>query len=114
MFRAEIRWAANGPILKMEGRLVGAWAEQASSLITTELIPKGLIVDLTDISYVDAVGEQLLICLSSIGAKFAAMNVYAAGLCERLGLPLLGGVSARHVQNSVNRDDQASPITPGD
>ena len=29
MFRAEILWLANGPILKMDGKLVGDWAEQA-------------------------------------------------------------------------------------
>jgi hypothetical protein len=34
MFRAEILWLANGPILKMEGRLVGDWAEQARCLVT--------------------------------------------------------------------------------
>ena len=45
MFRAEILWLANGPTLKMEGRLVGEWAEQARSLVTTDVVPKGLIVD---------------------------------------------------------------------
>lgn len=99
MFRAEIQWAANGPTLKMEGRLVGAWAEQARSLVTKDVVPKGLIVDLTDVSYVDAVGEKLLNWLSSIGAKFVAANIYASGVCERLHLPFLGGLPARRKQN---------------
>ena len=29
MFRAQILWLANGPTLKMEGRLVAEWALQA-------------------------------------------------------------------------------------
>ena len=33
MFRAEILWLANGPILKMDGKLVGDWAEQAGNLL---------------------------------------------------------------------------------
>jgi hypothetical protein len=45
MFRAEILWLANGPTLKMEGKLVGEWAEQARCLVTADVVPKGLVVD---------------------------------------------------------------------
>ena len=31
MFRAEIQWLASGPTLKLEGKLVADWAEQARS-----------------------------------------------------------------------------------
>jgi hypothetical protein len=44
MFRAEILWMANGPTLKMEGRLVGEWAEQARCLVTKDVVPKGLMM----------------------------------------------------------------------
>jgi len=84
MFRAEILWLANGPTLKMEGRLVGEWAEQARCLVTTD-VPKGLIVDLTDVSSVDSAGERLLSWLGSVGAVFADSGVYATAVCERLG-----------------------------
>lgn len=114
MFRAEIYWAADGPSLKMEGRLIGAWAEQARSLVTKAVIPKGLIVDLSDVSYVDQVGEELLNWLGSIGAKFVATNVYAAGVCERLHLPILERLSPQHKQPSAGRNHQASPGMPCD
>ena len=94
MFRAEILWLANGPTLKMEGRLVGEWAGLAMCLITTDVVPKGLIVDLTDVSYVDSVGERLLSWLGSVGAVFAASNVYEIGVCERLGLSPYRGYTA--------------------
>jgi hypothetical protein len=86
MFRAEILWLANGPTLKMEGKLVGEWAEQARCLVTADVVPKGLIVDLTEISYIDSVGERLLSWLGSVGAVFAASGVYMTATCERLGL----------------------------
>jgi anti-anti-sigma regulatory factor len=89
MFRAEIRWLATRPVLKMEGRLVAAWAEQARLLVTKEVVPKSLVVDLTELSYIDCAGEQLLKWLASLGAEFLAGNVYALSVCESLNLPLL-------------------------
>lgn len=95
MFRAEILWLANGPTLKMEGRLVGEWAEQARRLVTTDIVPKGLVVDLTEVSYVDPAGERLLTWLGSVGAVFAASGVYVTAVCERLGLSPKHRMSAR-------------------
>jgi hypothetical protein len=86
MFRAEILWLANGPTLKMEGKLVGEWAEQARCLVTADVTPKGLVVDLTEASYIDSAGERLLSWLGSVGALFAASGVYTTAVCERLGL----------------------------
>jgi len=51
MFRAEILWLANGPTLKMDGKLVGA--------------------------------------------VFAARGVYAIGVCEALGLPVMPSIPTR-------------------
>ena len=95
MFRAEIQWLADGPTLKMAGKLVGEWAEEARSLVTTDVVPKGLIVDLTDVSYIDSAGQRLLIWLGSVGAMFVATNVYAAAICERLGLVAVERMPAR-------------------
>jgi len=77
MFRAEIQWLASGPTLKLEGKLVTDWAEQARCLVTKDVLPKGLIVDLTEVSYIDSVGEQLLKWLACVGAVF----VDGSGLC---------------------------------
>jgi hypothetical protein len=86
MFRTEMLWLANGPTLKMEGKLVGEWAEQARCLVTADVVPKRLIVDLTEVSYIDSAGERLLSWLGSVGAVFAARGVYTTAVCERLGL----------------------------
>ena len=87
MFRAQINQMADGPILKMEGCLVAEWAKEAKSLMTNGLVPKDLIVDISDVSHIDSVGEQVLAWLASIGASFMAGGVYAASVCERLQLP---------------------------
>ena len=88
MFRAQIIQLENGPTLKMEGNLVGQWAEEARSLLTSGPVPKGLIIDLTDVSYVDSVGEKVLSWFASVGASFMAKAVYSASLCEQLELPV--------------------------
>jgi hypothetical protein len=88
MFRAQITELASGPTLKMEGSLVGPWAEEAKALVTNGPVPKGLVVDLTEVCYVDLVGESVLTWFASIGASFLAAAVYAASVCERLELPL--------------------------
>jgi hypothetical protein len=54
-----------------------------------------LIVDLTEVSYIDSVGEQLLKWLASVGALFVAGNVYAIAVCDRLGLSPVQRISER-------------------
>ena len=95
MFRAEIQWLASGPTLKLEGKLVADWAEQARGLVTKDVLPKGLIVDLTEVSYIDSVGEQLLKWLASVGALFVAGNVYAFAVCDRLRLSPMQRITER-------------------
>ena len=87
MFRAEIQWLECGPTLKLEGKLVADWADQARCLVTKDVLPKDLIGDITEVSYVDSGGEQLLKWLASVGAVFIARSVYAFAVCDRLRLP---------------------------
>jgi anti-anti-sigma regulatory factor len=108
MFRAEIRWLENGPTLKMEGKLAGDWAEQARGLVTKDLVPKGLVVDLTEVSYVDSAGEQLLQWLASVGAVFVALSVYAIAICERLHLSLQQRKVERPKRQHGNTEERSS------
>jgi hypothetical protein len=107
MFRAEIQRLASGPTLKLEGKLVADWAEQARCLVTKDVLPKGLIVDLTDVSYVDSVGEQLLKWLASVGAVFVAGNVYAFAVCDRLRLPPMQ-IAERRKRRHWNNGERSS------
>ncbi len=114
MFRAELNQLADGSILKMEGRLVGEWANEAKSLLSHGPIPKGLSVDLTDVSYVDEIGERALTWLSSVGAKFVAKSVYAAALCKRLKLPVHNkSAQMQSVFRAVLATEEASDFPDG-
>ena len=113
MFRAEIQWLASGPTLKLEGKLVSDWAEQARCLVTKEVLPKGLIVDLTEVSYIDSAGEQLLTWLASVGAMFAAGSVYAIAVCERLALsPIQRKPERRNRHHGSSREKSSIPHFP--
>jgi hypothetical protein len=113
MFRAEIRWLASGPTLKLEGKLVADWAEEARRLVTKDVVPKGLIVDLTEVSYIDAGGEPLLSWLDSVGAAFLASGVYTAAICERLGLSPVRRMPARRRGNNEKRSSNWDHLHPG-
>jgi anti-anti-sigma regulatory factor len=107
MFRAEILWFAKGPTLKMEGRLAGEWAEQARRLVTTDVVPKGLIIDLTEVSYIDSAGARLLSWLGSVGAVFVASGVYVPAVCERLGLSPVHRMQARRIGSKEEKSSIA-------
>ena len=107
MFRAEIQWLASGPTLKLEGKLVADWAEQARCLVTKDVLPKGLIVDLTEVSYIDSVGEQLLKWLANVGALFVAGSVYAFAVCDRLRLSPMQRTAGRRKRRHGNYEERS-------
>lgn len=90
--------------LKLEGKLVADWAEQARGLVTKDVWSRGLLVDLTEVSYVDSVGEQLLRRLASVGAVFIGGSVYAFAECDRLRLPLMQRISERRKRHGSSRE----------
>ena len=108
MFRAEMQWLASGPTLKFEGKLVADWAEQARCLVTKAILPKGLIVDLTGLSYIDSAGEEFLKWLNSVGADFVARNVYAVCVCERLRLSMVDRTPSRHKRRCRRAEERCS------
>ena len=94
MFRAQINQLAGSPTLTMEGDLVGVWAEEAKSLVTSGPVPKGLIVDLADVRKIDSVGEQVLVWLASVGSSFMPNGLYVPRFvsdcsCRSMARPLV-------------------------
>lgn len=88
MLRAAFSHKNRGLMLKLEGRLVGAWAVQVKSLLARHFVSNGLLVDVSEVTYVDSVGEQLLVWLRDLHAAFVAETYYARDVCERLRLDL--------------------------
>ncbi len=87
--------------MRLEGRFVREFAEHARTLIGRSVVPSNVIVDLSEVSFVDAVGEEVLLWVKGIGAKFAAESAYARHVCECLQLPIDGDRSAgsQHVRH---------------
>ena len=74
---------------KLEGRLTGERAEQVRTLVTRSNAEMRLIVDITELMFVDALGEEVLSFLKRLGAQFLAQTAYSLDVCERLNLPLV-------------------------
>jgi hypothetical protein len=83
MFRIELDL-----LVKIEGHLVGEYAEHTRTLAAQCDSEKRLMVDIRDVTYVDSTGEDALLYLGRLGAQFIADNVYTRFLCERLKLPV--------------------------
>jgi hypothetical protein len=88
MLRVEIHDSANSLSLKLEGRFTGDDAENTRTLITRCREGMRLVVDLTDVTFIDSVGEEVLSFFGWFGAEFAASASYTLDVCERLHLRL--------------------------
>src|ERR1700687_5348099 len=88
MLRVEICDSAQTLILKLEGRFTGDDAEQTRTLAARFAACRKVLVDLTEVIFIDAVGEEVLSFLGRFGAEFVAPNSYALDVCERLNLPV--------------------------
>jgi anti-anti-sigma regulatory factor len=88
MLRVECDDMGDTVTLRLEGRLVGEFAKDARDLVTRCKIPLRLVVNLSDLTFVDAVGEEVLMWLARIGGEFIAENCYPLHVCERLHLTM--------------------------
>jgi anti-anti-sigma factor len=88
MLRAEMQDRENAVIVRLEGRFTGKGAEEVRMLVTRCNSEKELVVDLTDVTFTDSVGEAVLAFFSRLGARFVAVDAYMLDVCERLHLPL--------------------------
>lgn len=86
MVRISFEERPNCLVMRIEGRFVAHFAEEAKHLIVGRQIGPELIVDVSEVTFADSHGEHALTWLSSIGAKFLADSSYSLHLCERLGV----------------------------
>lgn len=89
MLRVEIHDASNATWLLVEGRFVGVFAEETRTMVTRCKLKSKLVVDLSETTFVDAAGEEVLLWLALIGAQYVAKSSYALDVCQRLKLPIL-------------------------
>ncbi len=122
MLRAQLDQNSEGLALKLEGQLVSAWAVQVKAHVSRHFVANGLLVDMSDVTYVDSTGEQLLLWLRDLHARFVAGTCYTHDICERLHLNHKGdadgsvpSVTEVHPSPTVapTRARAVSPDSPG-
>jgi hypothetical protein len=86
MLRVEICDSAETLILRLVGRFTGDDAEHTRTLAARFATRRKLLVDLTEVVFIDAAGEEVLSFLGQFGAEFVAPNSYVLDVCERLDL----------------------------
>ena len=92
MLRIEIEDSDNALTLILQGRLVGEQAVNTRALLLTRCRPgMRLVVDLREVTFVDASGEDLLSSFGGFGAEFIADSSYSRYICERLHLRIVMG-----------------------
>jgi hypothetical protein len=105
MLRFEIRNSGETWHVMLEGRLTGADAEHVQIQITRCPVSVKLVVDLTEVVFIDNVGEQVLSFLGRLGAVFVAPNSYALDVCERLNLSVApNGIPPETASGSRHRE----------
>lgn len=97
MLRVEIQDTENSLILALEGRFTDGAAENTRMLIMRCREGIRLVVDLTEVTFVDTAGEDVLSFFGDFGAEFVAQTSYALDICDRLNLRL-----ARDVATDAN------------
>jgi hypothetical protein len=113
MLRFEIRNSGETWHIMLEGRLTGDDAEHVRTQITRCPVSVKLIVDLTEVVFIDNVGEQVLSFLGRLGAVFVAPNSYTLDMCERLTLSVAPNrISPANVLSSSHAGRQSRLSRP--
>lgn len=111
MLRVEVDDSANTLRLKLQGRLVGEEAKNTRLLMTRYRAGMSVVVDLTEVTFADTAGEDLLSFFGGFGADFIAETSYSRYICERLDLHVAelsdGNTSCPCSANGVQRNRRA-------
>jgi hypothetical protein len=111
MLRVEIRDSADTLTVRLEGRFAGDDAEHTRTLSARFASGGKLLVDLTEVVFIDAAGEEVLSFLGRLGAEFVAPNSYVLDVCERLNLRVApnGGAHLSALGEPPANGDQSGP-----
>lgn len=109
MLRVETKDSEGALTFKLEGRFTGQGAEQVRTLVTECDPEMRLVVDLTEVMFIDGVGEEVLSLFKRLGAEFIAETSYSLNVCERLQLPLVrtGALTTRPLGGSNGNGSSA-------
>lgn len=109
MLRVQTQESDCALICRLEGRFTGEGAEEVRRLVTRCDSKLELVVDLTDLLFIDAIGEEVLLFVKRLGAQFVAETSYSRDVCERLELPFVGKRKANMVAPDDAGGEKHSP-----
>ena len=87
MLRITVHNDTGATRLKIEGRLMGAWVRELEGCwrqATTQQSPPRVLVELTDVSFVDEEGGRLLKLMAAAGVELIATDVLMKALVEEI------------------------------
>ena len=102
MLRVQTQELDGALICRLEGRLTSHGAEEVRTLVMRCDGELELVVDLTDVMFIDAIGEEVLLFVKRLGAQFVADTSYSRDVCERLQLPFIDKNSNMHEPRNSN------------
>lgn len=109
MLRVNTQEQDGALICRLEGRFTGDGAEQVRLLVTRCDSKLEVVVDLTEVMFIDAVGEDVISFVKRLGGVFVAETAYARDICERLQLPLLRK-DQQNSQRSANKNGNGNRL----
>ena len=87
MLKITIHNSTNAATLNLEGRLAGPWVdelERSWRAVKDDSPDKPVIVDLSDVSFVDAEGRKLLSSIYEQGARLRTFGCMAKGVVDEI------------------------------
>jgi hypothetical protein len=109
MLRVEVHDSAETLTVRFEGRFAGDDAEHTRTLAARFAARRKLLVDLTEVVFIDAVGEEVLAFLGQLGGEFVSPNSYVLDVCERLNLRMApNGSSYLSAEPPTNGDQSGA------
>jgi hypothetical protein len=87
MLKITIETALSTATLKLEGKLVGPWVdelERSWHAVRDDSENRPVMVDLCDVTFVDAEGRKLLSWMHQQGARFTTRGCLAKGIVEEI------------------------------
>jgi hypothetical protein len=109
MLRVEICDSAETLTLRLEGRFAANDAEHTRTLAARFAARGKLLVDLTEVVFIDAVGEEVLSFLGQLGGEFVTPNSYVLDVCERLNLRVAPNGSSHLSAKPPANGEQSGP-----
>ena len=87
MLRITVNNDVGATRIKIEGRLMGAWVRELESCWRQAMAtqpPPRILVELTDVGFVDGEGEELLKLMAATGVELIAMDMLMKALVEEI------------------------------